>query len=126
MWHQQPTTWRPVSDLKQLIDDWTKRKEKGLVMARYVSLLRFTSQGVRNLKKSSARAAAFRKAAEKAGVKVEAQLWTTGKYDGVLILKADNQVAALRAIASLAAAGNVTTSTLQGFDAKEFAAIAGG
>lgn len=95
-------------------------------MARYVILLRFTPQGVRNLKRSPARATAFRKAAEQAGVKVEAQLWTTGAYDGLLILSAANDTKALKAITRLAAAGDVTTSTLQAFDAKEFSAIAGG
>ena len=95
-------------------------------MARYVSLLRFTPQGVRNHKKSPARAASFRKAAEKAGVKIQAQLWTTGTYDGVLILSAGNETKALKAIAKLAAAGDVTTSTLLAFDAKEFSAIAAG
>ncbi len=95
-------------------------------MTRYVSLLRFTPQGVRNIKKSPGRAAAFRKAAEKAGVKIEAQLWTAGKYDGVLILSAANETKALKAIARLATAGDVTTCTLHAFDADEFSAIAGG
>ena len=94
-------------------------------MARYVSLLRFTAQGVKNLKQSPARAAAFGQAAEKAGVQVEMQLWTTGAYDGILILNAASEVKALNAITRLVATGNVTTQTLQAFDAKEFAAIAG-
>ena len=94
-------------------------------MARYVSLLRFTAQGVKNLKQSPARATAFGQAAEKAGVQVEMQLWTTGAYDGILILNAASEVKALNAIARLVATGNVTTQTLQAFDAKEFAAIAG-
>jgi uncharacterized protein with GYD domain len=92
-------------------------------MARYVSLLRFTPLGVKALKQSPARAEAFRKAAAKAGVKVEAQLWTAGSYDGILILNADNETKALNAIAKLAAAGNVSTQTMRAFDAKEFAAI---
>jgi uncharacterized protein with GYD domain len=95
-------------------------------MPRYVSLLRFTPQGVRNLKQSPARAAAFRKAAEKADVKVEAQLWTTGAHDGILILNAASETKALRAIAKLVGGGNVSTQTLQAFDDKEFAAIVGG
>lgn len=94
-------------------------------MACYVSLLRFTPQGVRNIKKSPARAAAFRKAAEKAGVKVEAQFWTTGTYDGVLILSAANETKVFSVIAALAASGNVSTQSLQAFDAKEFKAIVG-
>lgn len=94
-------------------------------MARYVTLIRFTAQGARNLKQSPARAAAFCKAAEKAGVKVESQLWTTGAYDGILILNAANETKALSVIAKLVASGNVSTQTLQAFDAKEFAAIVG-
>ena len=94
-------------------------------MARYVSLLKFTPQGVRSLKESSARAAAFCKAAEKAGVKVEAQLWTVGEYDGILILSADDETKVLATIAKLGALGNVQTETLQAFDATQFAAIVG-
>jgi uncharacterized protein with GYD domain len=94
-------------------------------MARYVSLLKFTSQGIRSLKGSSARAAAFCKAAEKAGVKVEAQLWTAGEYDGILILSADDETKVLATIAKLAALGNVQTQTLQAFDSTQFAAIVG-
>ena len=92
-------------------------------MARYVTLIRFTPQGVKNLKQSPARATAFCKAAAKVGVKVEAQLWTTGDYDGILILNAANETKVLGLIAKLAAQGNVSTQTLRAFDAKEFAAI---
>lgn len=94
-------------------------------MATYVSLLRFTPQGVRSLKSSPARATAFRKSAAKAGVKVEAQLWTTGAYDGILVLSASSETKVLQLIAKLASSGNVSTQTLQAFDAKEFAAIVG-
>lgn len=94
-------------------------------MKRYVTLIRFTPQGVKGLKQSPTRAADFRKAAEKAGVKVEAQLWTVGAYDGVLILAANDEHKVLNAIAQLAALGNVHTQTLQAFDAAEFAAIVG-
>jgi len=92
-------------------------------MIRYLSLLRFTEQGTKNLKNSTVRAAAFRKAASKAGVTVEAQFWTTGAHDGVLIFTAKDDTTALRCLSALAAAGNVTTETLRAFDAKEFEAI---
>ena len=93
-------------------------------MARYVTLLRFTDQGAKNMKKSPTRALAFTKAAEKAGLTVEAQLWTLGSCDGVLILSGDERKI-LRCVAQLAALGNMRTRTLQAFDAKEFKAIAG-
>ena len=93
-------------------------------MARYVSLLRFTDQGARVLKKSVNRALAFRKAAAKAGITVEAQLWTMGSRDGLLILSGDEKEI-LRCLAGLAALGNVRTETLQAFDAKEFKTTVG-
>jgi uncharacterized protein with GYD domain len=99
-------------------------KKKGINMARYVSLLKFTPQGAKSLKQSPARAAEFRKAAERAGVKVETQLWTAGAYDGILILSGSDESKVLGTIASLAALGNVQTQTLPAFEAKEFAKIA--
>ena len=91
-------------------------------MAHYVSLIRFTDQGARALKKSADRAMGFRKAAAKAGIIVEAQLWTAGSCDGVLILSGDEQKI-LRCLAQLVALGNVRTETLQAFDAREFQAL---
>ena len=94
-------------------------------MARYVSLIRFTEKGARDIKQSPARAGAFRKMATEAGVKVEAEYWTVGAYDGVLIISADKPEKALRCLTELAALGSVKTETMQTFDTDEFAAIVG-
>ena len=94
-------------------------------MARYISLLRFTAQGTKHLKKSTARAHAYDKLAARAGVKVEAQYWTMGKYDGVLILSANDETKVLHLLTMLASLGNVRTATMQAFSDKEFDAIAG-
>ena len=93
-------------------------------MARYVTLIRFTDQGARAIRKSPARALAFKKAAEKSGIGVEALLWTVGACDGVLILIGDEKKV-LRCLTQLAALGNVRTETMQAFDAAEFKAITG-
>ena len=93
-------------------------------MTRYLTLLKFTEQGARNIKKSTEHATAFRDAARKAGVNVESQLWTAGAYDGALVLSGDEKNV-LRALAELAAQGNVRTETLQAFDAEQFRAITG-
>ena len=93
-------------------------------MARYVTLIRFTDQGARAIRKSTARALAFKKAAEKAGIGVEALLWTVGACDGVLILSGEEKKV-LRCLTQLAALGNVRTETMQAFDAAEFKAITG-
>ena len=93
-------------------------------MPRYVSLLKFTEQGARNIKKSTTRAHDFNAVAAKAGVKVEAEYWTVGRFDGVLILSGANE-AVLRVLAELAALGNVRTQTMQAFTDQEFDAIVG-
>jgi uncharacterized protein with GYD domain len=94
-------------------------------MARFVCLLRFTERGAKHLKQSTARARAFDRAAARAGVTIEAQYWTMGVYDGVLILSADSEEKALHCLSELAAGGNVRTETLPAFDAGQFAAIVG-
>ncbi len=89
-------------------------------MARYIALLKFTEQGLKNIKKSTARAHQFDKLAAKSGVKVEGQFWTLGRYDGVLILSADNSQKILQLLATLASLGSVRTETLQTFTDSEF------
>ena len=94
-------------------------------MACYITLIRFTEEGAKNIKQSTIRASAFARAAAKSGVKVEAQYWTAGSYDGVLVLSAGSERKALHVLTMLVAAGNVRTETMQAFDAKEFKAILG-
>ncbi len=93
--------------------------------ATYLSLLTFTDQGARDLAQSPQRAAAWRRQVESSGIKVVAQLWTAGAYDGVLILQGDSEHQVLAVLSQLAAQGNVRTHSLRAFDAEEFARIAG-
>ena len=94
-------------------------------MPRYITLIRFTDQGAKTLNDSPKRARAFRKAAERAGVAVESQLWMFGKWGGALILDG-KEAKVLRCVAELAKLGNVRTETLRAFDAEEFQDIIGG
>ena len=94
-------------------------------MARYITLLRFTEAGAKNIKKSSDRAHAFNQAAKKSGVSIEGQFWTMGVCDGVLIINASSEEKALHCLTELAANGAVRTETMQAFVDKEFDAIVG-
>ncbi len=94
-------------------------------MSHYIALLRFTQKGVEQIKDSPKRAHHFNAMAKKAGVKVEAQYWTIGAYDGVLIIRAETEKKALHLLTLLAAAGNVRTKTMQAFTDREFADIVG-
>jgi uncharacterized protein with GYD domain len=92
-------------------------------MGKYISLLHFTEQGIKAIKKSTSRAQDFNKVAEKAGVAIVAQYWTAGNCDGVLILEATNEKKVLHCLAELCAEGNVRTETMQAFTASEFEAV---
>jgi uncharacterized protein with GYD domain len=94
-------------------------------MARYISLLKFTEQGAKNLKQSTHRAHEFAKVAAKSGVKIEAQYWTLGRFDGVIIISADSEQKALHCLGELAMQGNVRSQTMQAFSDREFDQIAG-
>ena len=94
-------------------------------MARYLALLKFTEDGIKNIKKSTSRAHEFDKIATQAGVKVEGQYWTMGRYDGALILSADDQGKVLHMLTLLASFGNVRTETMPAFVDTEFDQIVG-
>jgi uncharacterized protein with GYD domain len=94
-------------------------------MPHYVSLLRYTQQGIEKIKKSPTRLDAARKAAE--GLKGKIHLWflTMGKYDAVLISEFPNDEAAARFMLSLGSLGNVSTQTLKAFTEAEYRKIIG-
>ena len=88
-------------------------------MATYVALIRFTEQGAKNVRDTRTRAAAFREAAQAAGVTVREQFWTLGSYDGLLILDAPDEASVTAAMVALGALGNVRTQTMRAFDDSE-------
>lgn len=59
---------------------------------RYIILMRWTEQGIRNFKDTIKRAEAARSEAEKIGGKFTSY-WTFGKYDGIGILEAPTEEA---------------------------------
>jgi uncharacterized protein with GYD domain len=94
-------------------------------MPHYVSLLRFTHQGITKIKESPARLDAARKAAEKVGGKVHAYYLTMGQYDMVIIAEFPNDEAVAKFSLSAGALGNVTTETLKAFTEGEYRNIIG-
>ena len=90
----------------------------------YVMLMRFTDQGIRNVKDTSRRAAAEKSEAEKLGCKFTVY-WTFGKYDGIGILEAPNDEAALEFGLRVGNLGNTRTTTLKAFTEEEIARVVG-
>ncbi len=94
-------------------------------MARYLSLITFTEQGIKAVGTSTQRADRFRQAVKAAGGEVEATYWALGGFDGAIVFRAPDEQTAARLMVQLGREGNVRTKTLAIFDAKEFAAMAG-
>jgi len=93
-------------------------------MATFIGLLKFTDQGIRTIKDSPDRYAKFKPLAEKMGITVKGIYYTTGHYDGVVIVEGTDE-AVTAALLKLGSAGNVRTETLRGFSVEEVKKIVG-
>ena len=94
-------------------------------MATYVSLIRYTEQGIRNIKESPNRLDAAKKAYQAAGGELKAFYLAMGKYDIVFIAEAPDDETAARIALSLGSLGNVRTHTMRVFDEGQFRKIIG-
>jgi uncharacterized protein with GYD domain len=92
-------------------------------MATFITTLHFTEQGVKAVRDTGTRAAAFKAAAKKMGVKVTGQFWTLGAFDGVVVFEAPDEATATAAMLHLSALGNLRTQTARAFDAAEMQKI---
>jgi uncharacterized protein with GYD domain len=95
-------------------------------MPTYITLARWTSQGLQNVKDSPSRLDAARKAFEAAGVRLKDFYMVTGKYDMVLITEAPDDLALARATLSIASKGSVQTQTVRAFTEDEYRKIISG
>jgi uncharacterized protein with GYD domain len=80
-------------------------------MPTYVTLAHFTDQGMKNIKGTTKRAEAFKKAAKEAGFTVKEILWTQGQYDLVTIVEGSDNTAMSAMSLSVAKMGNITEQT---------------
>lgn len=94
-------------------------------MATFISTIKFSEKGVQAIHESPKRAAAFKAAAKKMGVKVTEIYWTLGYFDGVVIFDAPDDESATAAMLHLSAQGNVHTTTARAFRSNEMEKVVG-
>ena len=92
-------------------------------MATYISLLRFTQQGIKTIKDSPGRIDAARKAYQAQGASLKAIYLTMGQYDLVTISEAPNDEAVAKLTLALGSLGNIQTETLRAFTEDEYRKI---
>ena len=94
-------------------------------MPHYVTLVRYTQQGISRIKDSPARLDAAKKLAEAEGGKILTWYLTMGRYDAVLISEFPSDEASAKFALSAGAAGNISTETLKAFPEAEYRKIIG-
>ncbi len=92
-------------------------------MATYISLIRFTQQGISSIKDAPARLDAGKETLKSFGSELKAFYLTMGRYDIVTISDAPDDAAAAKVALAVGSAGNVTTETLRAFTEDEYREI---
>lgn len=94
-------------------------------MNTYVALCRFTDQGMRSVKDSTKRADAVQELAKKFGANMNQIYWTSGHYDLVAVIEAEDEESANAFSLSIGAAGNIRTEMLRAFSKEQMNTILG-
>jgi len=94
-------------------------------MATYLSLLRYTEQGIRNIKESPARLDAAKKAFQAVGGELKQFFLTMGRYDAVIVSEAPDDETAAKIALSFGSLGNIRTETMRVFTEGEYRKIIG-
>jgi uncharacterized protein with GYD domain len=92
-------------------------------MATFISTIKFTEQGVKNIQDTCKRAHAVEVEAEKMGIKVTGNYWTFGPFDGVLIIEAPDEETATALMLRVGSLGNVQTQTARAYKSDEMETI---
>jgi uncharacterized protein with GYD domain len=92
-------------------------------MPRYIALVSFTDQGIRNVKQTLKRAERVKKIAAKHKVRVLDTYWTMGRHDIVVHFDAPDDEAMTAFTLDNAQQGNVRTETCRAFTEEEFKKI---
>lgn len=94
-------------------------------MPKYISLINWTDQGIKSFKDSVDRSKAASQIAENLGGTLTDTFWTLGPYDVVAISEFPDDETGEAFLLSIAAQGNIRTTTLRAFDAEEMTRIIG-
>jgi uncharacterized protein with GYD domain len=92
-------------------------------MPTYITLLRWTQQGIQHIKESPVRLDQAREAIKAAGGELKAFYLTMGQYDAIAIADAPNDEAYARTLLAIGSAGDVRTETLRAFAEEDYRKI---
>ncbi|HEY7303620.1 MAG TPA: GYD domain-containing protein [Bryobacteraceae bacterium] len=95
-------------------------------MPTYIAMLKWTSQGLQNIKQSPSRLEAARKGFEAAGAKMKDFYMVTGHYDMIAVVDAPDDATLAKALLGATSQGNITSETCRAFSEAEYRKIISG
>ncbi len=84
-------------------------------MATYVTLYRYTDEGMKGIKNAADIARGWQQEAQKRGVAVTALYWLHGAYDAVTIIESDDDDAVNGLLLAIGSQGLMRTESMRGF-----------
>ena len=94
-------------------------------MPTFVSLIKWTEQGIRNVKDAPKRLEAFEAAITRAGGKLKDFYLVMGEYDMVVVTEVPSEEVMAKLTLTTGMQGNVRTTTLRAFNREEATKIFG-
>ena len=92
-------------------------------MPKYISLVKYTSKVIENIKESPNRLDAVKQLCEHMGATVDSFYLTMGRYDIVIVVDAPDRETVAKILLSIASRGAVTTETLSAFPENDYRKI---
>jgi uncharacterized protein with GYD domain len=92
----------------------------------YITLFRYTQQGITTIKDGPGRLDAARKAYRSFGAELKALYLVMGQYDFVALVEAPDDATAAKASLAVGSWGAVSSETLRAFTEDEFRSIVAG
>ena len=92
-------------------------------MPTYIILLRWTQQGIADIKNGPARLDAAKKAFQARGAEIKAHYLVMGQYDLVSIVEAPDDETLAKLVLSVGSLGSVSSETLRAFTEDEYRQI---
>ncbi len=89
-------------------------------MPTFVTLVRYTDQGIRNVRESPARLDAAKKAFQAAGGELKEWYLAMGRYDAVIVSEGPDDETATRLGLAISSLGSVRTETMRVFTESEY------
>ncbi len=95
-------------------------------MPTYIAMLKWTPQGIKDVKQSPSRLDAAKKGFQAAGVTMKQFYMVMGKHDLIMVVEAPDDATLAKAMLGAASQGSVTSETCRAFTEEECRKIMGG